>query len=50
MRKFGIIGSDGFFQEEHPKLAPVSTPTSGIFLAGAVSGTEGYAGRGSPRR
>jgi len=39
MRKFGIgIGSDGFFQEEHPKLAPVSTPTSGIFLAGACQG------------
>jgi len=39
MRKFGIgIGQDGFFQEEHPKLAPVSTPTSGIFLAGACQG------------
>ncbi len=39
MRKFGIgIGSDGFFQEEHPKLAPVSTPTSGVFLAGACQG------------
>ena len=35
MRKFGIgIGQDGFFQESHPKLAPVSTPTSGVFLAG----------------
>ena len=39
MRKFGIgIGSDGFFQESHPKLAPVSTPTSGVFLAGACQG------------
>ncbi|HKK89779.1 MAG TPA: 4Fe-4S binding protein, partial [Desulfobacteraceae bacterium] len=31
-------GSDGFFQEEHPKLAPVSTPSSGVFLAGACQG------------
>jgi heterodisulfide reductase subunit A len=39
MRTFGIgIGSDGFFQEEHPKLAPVSTPTSGVFLAGTCQG------------
>ncbi len=39
MRKFGIgIGADGFFQESHPKLAPVSTPTSGVFLAGACQG------------
>lgn len=39
MRKFGIgIGQDGFFQEEHPKLAPVSTPSSGVFLAGACQG------------
>jgi len=39
MRKFGIgIGPDGFFQEQHPKLAPVSTPTSGVFLAGACQG------------
>jgi len=39
MRKFGIgIGPDGFFQEEHPKLAPVSTPTSGVFLAGTCQG------------
>mgnify|MGYP000343780588 CR=1 FL=1 len=27
-----------FFQEEHPKLEPVSTPTSGVFLAGACQG------------
>ena len=39
MRTFGITtGSDGFFQEEHPKLEPVSTPTSGVFLAGACQG------------
>lgn len=39
MRTFGIgIGADGFFQEEHPKLAPVSTPSSGIFLAGTCQG------------
>lgn len=39
MRKFGIgIGADGFFQEEHPKLGPVSTPSSGVFLAGACQG------------
>ncbi len=34
-RVFGIsTGSDGFYQEEHPKLEPVSTATSGVFLAG----------------
>jgi heterodisulfide reductase subunit A len=39
MRTFGIgIGQDGFFQEQHLKLAPVSTPTSGVFLAGACQG------------
>jgi heterodisulfide reductase subunit A2 len=38
-RIFGInTGSDGFYQEEHPKLAPVSTPTSGVFLAGTCQG------------
>jgi len=38
-RVFGVtIGSDGFFQEEHPKLEPVSTASSGIFLAGACQG------------
>ncbi|MFX0114084.1 MAG: hydrogenase iron-sulfur subunit [Candidatus Hodarchaeota archaeon] len=26
---------DGFYLESHPKLAPVDTPTSGVFLAGA---------------
>ena len=38
-RIFGIgIGSDGFFQEQHPKLEPVSTATSGVFLAGTCQG------------
>jgi len=38
-RIFGIsLSNDGFFMEEHPKLAPVSTPTSGVFLAGACQG------------
>jgi len=38
-RIFGIsTGSDGFFQEEHPKLEPVSTPSSGIFIGGACQG------------
>jgi len=36
---FGIsIGGDGFFLEEHPKLEPVSTATSGVYLAGACQG------------
>jgi heterodisulfide reductase subunit A len=26
--------SDGFFLETHPKLAPVNTPTDGVFIAG----------------
>ncbi len=34
-RTFGINqGQDGFFLEEHPKLAPLSTAADGIFLAG----------------
>ncbi|MEW6262624.1 MAG: FAD-dependent oxidoreductase [Thermodesulfobacteriota bacterium] len=34
-RLFGVNRSrDGFFLEEHPKLAPLSTPSDGIFLAG----------------
>ncbi|NNG01860.1 MAG: FAD-dependent oxidoreductase [Desulfobacteraceae bacterium] len=34
-RIFGVnIGSDGFFLEEHPKLAPLNTATDGVFLAG----------------
>jgi heterodisulfide reductase subunit A len=37
-RKFHISCGDGFFTERHPKLAPVSTPTDGIFIAGACQG------------
>ncbi|MFC1876150.1 NAD(P)-binding protein [Thermodesulfobacteriota bacterium] len=38
-RVFGIsTGSDGFYLEEHPKLEPVSTATSGVFLAGTCQG------------
>ena len=32
------IGADGFFQEEHPKLGPLDTPTGGVFIAGACQG------------
>jgi heterodisulfide reductase subunit A len=31
-------GGEGFFTERHPKLAPVSTFTDGVFLAGACQG------------
>jgi heterodisulfide reductase subunit A len=31
-------GKDGFFLEKHPKLAPVSTATDGVFIAGACQG------------
>ncbi|UCG07183.1 MAG: FAD-dependent oxidoreductase, partial [Desulfobacterales bacterium] len=35
-RIFGVIlGADGFFLEEHPKLGPLNTATEGVFLAGA---------------
>jgi heterodisulfide reductase subunit A2 len=38
-RLFNIsCSSDGWFLERHPKLAPVSTFTDGIFLAGACQG------------
>jgi heterodisulfide reductase subunit A len=38
-RLFNITcGSEGFFQERHPKLAPVNTFTDGIFLAGCCQG------------
>jgi len=30
--------SEGFFLEKHPKLAPVSTMTDGVFIAGACQG------------
>ena len=31
-------GSEGFFLERHPKLAPVNTFTEGVFIAGACQG------------
>jgi heterodisulfide reductase subunit A len=38
-RTFNITcGGGGFFMERHPKLAPVSTFTDGIFLAGCCQG------------
>ncbi|MEM2983528.1 MAG: CoB--CoM heterodisulfide reductase iron-sulfur subunit A family protein, partial [Candidatus Bathyarchaeia archaeon] len=38
-RKFLVpTGPDGFFLEQHPKLAPVSTQVNGIFLAGTCQG------------
>ncbi len=38
-RKFNIsTGADGWFIEAHPKLAPVSTTTDGVFLAGVCQG------------
>ncbi|RPH94629.1 4Fe-4S dicluster domain-containing protein [candidate division KSB1 bacterium] len=38
-RKLSISkGADGWFIEAHPKLAPVSTTTDGVFLAGACQG------------
>jgi heterodisulfide reductase subunit A len=38
-RLFGIgCGTEGFFTERHPKLAPVETSTDGIFIAGACQG------------
>jgi heterodisulfide reductase subunit A len=38
-RIFGISqGKDGFFLEEHTNIAPVSTSTGGIFIAGCAHG------------
>jgi heterodisulfide reductase subunit A2 len=37
-RTFHISCGDGWFVERHPKLAPVSTPTEGIFIAGVCQG------------
>lgn len=38
-RLFGIGRSrEGFFMEKHPKLAPIETASSGIFIAGACQG------------
>jgi heterodisulfide reductase subunit A-like polyferredoxin len=36
-------GSDGFFLEQHPKLAPLQTNTDGIFLCGAAQGPKNLA-------
>ncbi len=35
---FNISCGGGFFTERHPKLAPVSTATDGIFIAGTCQG------------
>jgi heterodisulfide reductase subunit A len=32
------LGSDGFFLERHPELAPVETAVDGVFLAGTAHG------------
>jgi heterodisulfide reductase subunit A len=38
-RLFSIgCSSEGFFQERHPKLAPVHTFTEGVFIAGCCQG------------
>jgi len=38
-RKLNISkGADGWFIEAHPKLAPVSTTTDGVYLAGVCQG------------
>lgn len=38
-RTFGIgCAHGGFFLEKHPKLAPVETPSEGIFIAGTCQG------------
>jgi heterodisulfide reductase subunit A2 len=37
-RTFNISCGDGWFLERHPKLAPVSTFTDGVFLAGCCQG------------
>jgi heterodisulfide reductase subunit A2 len=37
-------GRDGFFIEEHTKLAPVSTTTKGIFIAGCAQGPKDIQG------
>ena len=38
-RLFNIsCSSDGWFLERHPKLAPVSTFTDGVFIAGCAQG------------
>jgi heterodisulfide reductase subunit A len=37
------LGEGGFFAEEHEKLAPISTPREGIFIAGCAQGPKGVA-------
>ncbi|MFH1892496.1 MAG: 4Fe-4S dicluster domain-containing protein [Candidatus Zixiibacteriota bacterium] len=38
-RRFNVTcGHEGWFMERHPKLAPVSTFTDGVFLAGTCQG------------
>jgi len=38
-RKFLLSrGADGFFIEQHPKLAPVNTTNEGVFIAGVCQG------------
>jgi heterodisulfide reductase subunit A len=38
-KMFGLQSdANGFFTERHPKLAPVSTMTEGVFIAGACQG------------
>ena len=49
MRKFGIgIGSDGFFQEEHPKAGACIHPDERDLPGRGLSGTQGYPGHGCP--
>jgi heterodisulfide reductase subunit A len=36
-------GEDGFFLEQHPKLAPLKTNTEGIFLCGSAQGPKNLA-------
>ena len=43
-------GTEGFFLERHPKLAPVNTFTDGIFLAGCCQGPQGHPGHRRPGR
>jgi len=35
------IGQSGFYAEEHPKLAPVSTSLEGVYVAGCAQGPKG---------
>jgi len=43
-RTLGLsLGSDGFFAELHPKLAPIDTRLDGIFIAGGCQGPKDLA-------